>query len=222
MRGVSPVPHQAHAAQNPRPHDRHHLSQRKTEMDTYLRWAAIATALLVVGATAYQYLQEGDEEGALNYRLANQRLEDGLYPEALAEFDAALKINPRHAPAYLGRALALMGLNDVQGALQTFDEALHHRPDFAAVHANRGILLDRLGRHEEALGDYRRALELDPELGEGPDWLTRFFRSQYDRPPTIADRAAYLEAELKKHPGQRQLSEPEQDAVQRAYKYEGE
>ncbi|NIP73203.1 MAG: hypothetical protein GWO16_09335, partial [Gammaproteobacteria bacterium] len=64
-------------------------------------------------------------------------------------------------------------------------------------------------------------LRFDPSLGEGPGWLTRFFRNQYDRPPTIADRAAYLEEELAKPPGERTLRVPERDRQQRSYKLTG-
>ena len=99
--------------------------------------------------------------------------------------------------------------------------AVELRPDFSAAYANRGILNDRMGNYTEAISDYRKALSLDTELGEGPGWLTRFLRNQDKRPPTISDRALYLETELKKPPGERILQYPEQDQKQRSYKYDG-
>jgi len=188
----------------------------------FLKWIAIATALVVVGVTAYEYVHQDSAGGLLHYRLGNQRLEDGLHDQALTEFQAVLAEHPRHAGARLGVALALMGMERDSEALAAFDAALRDKPDFAAAFANRGILLDRLGEHEQALADYRQALRIDPELGEGPDWLTRFLRNQADRPPTIADRANYIEVELKKPPGERVLRIPERDAAQRPYKVEGE
>ena len=74
-----------------------------------------------------------------------------------------------------------------------------------------------MGRHEEALGDYLRALELEPELADGPNWMTRFLRKQPEPPPTIADRANYLRAELAKPEAERVLRVPEIDAQQRPY-----
>jgi hypothetical protein len=62
-----------------------------------------------------------------------------------------------------------------------------------------------------------RALELDPELAEGPHWLTRFLRNQPEAPPTIADRARYLRAELAKPEAERVLRVPQIDAQQRPY-----
>ena len=69
--------------------------------------------------------------------------------------------------------------------------------------------------------NYQKAVELDPKMGEGPDWITLFLRNISKFPPTIIDRANYLEAELKKPSTERLLSNPEEDAKQRSYKLEG-
>ena len=90
-------------------------------------------------------------------------------------------------------------------------------PDFGGTYANRGILHDRLGSYELAIADYARAMELDPELAEGPHWMTRFLRNQSDAPPTIADRLGYLRAELAKPEDERVLRVLEEDAEQRPY-----
>ncbi|MCZ6628161.1 MAG: tetratricopeptide repeat protein [SAR324 cluster bacterium] len=181
---------------------------------------AMATAALIIAAMVYQYVFIGDVPGELNYRLGNLRLEDGKYQEALAEFDIQLQVAPLSTKGQLGRGLALMGLGEFNAALQAINYAIDLKPDFAAAYANRGILHDKMSRHEQALQDYRKALKLDEETGEGPDWLTRFFRNQYDAPPTIVDRAAYLEQELKKPVSQRLLQIPEIDKEQRSYKFE--
>ena len=186
-----------------------------------LKWLAFAAAAVVVGATLYEYLAQEGEGGDLHYRLGNQRLEDGLPGEALWEFQALLAGQPRHAAGRLGLALALMRLGRNEEALLALDEAVTLRPDFAAAFANRGVLLDRLGRPERALADYRHALALDPELAQGPGWLARLLRGEPGKPPTIADRARYLEEELNKPPGERLLRLPERDAAQRPFKREG-
>ncbi len=198
------------------------MSEPAQPVGQFVKWLAIATGVFVIAATVYGYIIQDDEAGALQYRLGNQRLEDGKYAEALGEFRTLLGVNPGHVGGLFGEALALMGLGRNLEALDAFERALREKSDFGAVYANRGILQDRLGHHEAALADYRRALALDPELGDGPGWLTRFLRNQYDPPPSIADRAQYLEAELRKPLGERRLRLPEQDAEQRAYKVEGE
>ena len=184
-------------------------------------WLAVATAVFVVGSVLYEYVFTNSEQGELHYRRGNLRLEDGLYREALTEFEDQLRLHPGDASGHLGRGLALMGLTRNAEALDAIDHAIALKPDFAEAFANRGILHDRMGRSRNALDDYRRALELDAALADGPGWITRFFRKQAKAPPTILDRAVYLERELKKPAGERLLSVPELDSAQRSYKVHG-
>ena len=190
-------------------------------MYKFMKWLAIALVVLILGMMSYQYLFIGDEPGILHYRQGHQRLEEGHWEQALESFDKHLQAVPEHPGGHFGRALALMQMGQVQPALKAFEQALVYKPDFGAVYANRGILMDRIGRHEAALADYKRALALDETLAKGPGLITRFFRSQWQPPPTIADRAKYLEEELKKPPHERLLRVPELDEKQRPYKVQG-
>jgi tetratricopeptide (TPR) repeat protein len=177
---------------------------------------------MVVGFSTYHFISGGAEEsGELHYRTGNLRLEDGDFQAALTEFNLLLEEDIANPAGLLGRALALKELGRLDEALEDVSTAIELKPDFAAVYANRGIILDHLGHYEEAILDYRKAVQLDPELGEGPDWITRFLRNQAESPPTIIDRANYLESELKKPSAERLLSDPEEDAKQRSYKLEG-
>lgn len=183
-------------------------------------WFALATGLFVIGSLLYEYVFTNHDTGELHYRTGNLRLEDGRYRAALTEFEEQLRLNPQDAAGHLGRGLALMGLVRNPEALAAIDEAISLQPDLAAAFANRGILHDRMGLNEKALGDYRKALALDATLADGPGWLTRFFRMQPQAPPTIRDRAEYLEQQLKKPLAERLLQVPELDGAQRSYKVE--
>lgn len=188
----------------------------------FLKWMAILTAVLVVGFSSYHFIVGGSEEiGELHYRTGNLRLEDGNFHAALDEFNLLLKEDIANPSGLLGRALALKELGRLNEALEDVNTAIELKPDFAAAYANRGIILDHLGEYKEAILDYRKAVALDPELGEGPDWITLFLRNISKSPPTIIDRAYYLEFELKKPSSDRLLSDPEEDAKQRSYKLEG-
>jgi len=184
-------------------------------------WLAVATAIFVASTVAYEYIFTNHDQGELHYRRGNLRLEDGLYREALTEFEGQLRIHPEDPAGHLGKGLALMGLTRNDEALAAIDHAIALKPDFAAAFANRGILRDRMGLSEKALGDYRRALALDASLADGPGWITRFFRKQPQAPPTIRDRAVYLAEELKKPAAERLLQVPELDSSQRSYKVHG-
>ena len=156
--------------------------------------------------------------GDTHYHAGNKLFEDGAYERALEAYDNALLEDAHHIHSMRGRARTLMQLGRFDEALMGFDESIALEPAFGGTYANRGILYDRLGQHQNALNDYRTALKLDPEITEGPHWLIRFLRNQPERPPGIADRAAYLAFELEKPESERVLQIPEIDQQQRSYK----
>ncbi len=184
-------------------------------------WTPLAAFLIVTaifGVFLYWRTVVEEVPGDYHVRQGNYRLEDGLFDDAIAEFERALGESPRHRDAHFGLAVTYLQAGRLEDALAKLDEVVALDPEFGAGYANRGIVGDRMGRHEAALADYRRALELDPELAEGPGWIWRFLRNISEKPPTIADRAVYLEAELKKPPEERLLQVPEVDREQRMYK----
>lgn len=184
----------------------------------FLKWTAIVLTLAWIGWSIYDSMIAPRNPGDFAYLEANTLFEDGEFQRALAKYDEALKEDPNHIHALRGRARSLMQLGQSPQALAAFNTAVSLEPDFGASYANRGVLHDRMGRYEKAIEDYERALELDPELVEGPHWLTRFLRNQPQKPPGVAERAAYLRKELAKPESERLLRVPEIDAEQRSYK----
>ena len=184
----------------------------------FLKWTAVVLTIGWVGWSIYDSMISPRKPGDLAYLEANKLFEDGEYGRALEKYDEALDEAPNHIHAMRGRARSLMQLGQSPQALAVFNTAISLQPDFGATYANRGILHDRSGRYEKAVADYTRALELDPELAEGPHWLTRFLRNQPQKPPGIAERAAYLRKELAKPEKERVLRVPEIDAEQRSFK----
>jgi len=175
-------------------------------------------AVAWIGWSIYDSMLSDRQPGDMAYLEANNLFEDGEYQRALEKYDEALSIVPDHIHALRGRARSLMQLGRSAEALATFNTVIALEPDFAPSYANRGILHDRRGRYEMAIEDYERAIALDAETAEGPHWLTRFLRNQPEKPPGIAERAAYLRKELAKPESERLLRLPEVDAEQRTYK----
>ena len=174
--------------------------------------------LVLIGFIFYWRTGVEKDPGDYNVRTGNYRLEDGQYEEAVKEFSEALGKNPDHAMARLGLAVTYMQMEKDDEAMQEFNLVIENNPELAPAYANRGILYDRRGEHRKALADYKKAMELDAEILEGPGWLWRFMRNIDEKPPTIKDRAAYLEAELAKPEEERLLKIPEIDEKQRMYK----
>jgi serine/threonine protein kinase/lipoprotein NlpI len=80
---------------------------------------------------------------------------------ALADFDAALTINPRSKSALENKAFVLAErLGRPEEAIRVYDATLLHHPDDAKAVGPRGVYHARLGRREAALADARAALAL--------------------------------------------------------------
>ena len=183
----------------------------------FLKTTAIVLTLAWLGWAAYDGFIAERKPGDGAYLAANKAFEDGRYEKALKGYREALQEAPGHLYALRGKARTLLQLGREGKALRAFNRAIAEAPEFGPTYANRGILYDRMGRYRKALADYEKALKLNQELAEGPGWMTRFLRLQPEAPPTIADRAEYLRAELAKPESERVLRVPEADAEQRPY-----
>ena len=180
----------------------------------------ITAIVMFAGVFGWMILAGLQEQvpGEKAYEAANRYFEDGDYQKAFDQYEAALQEDPELLPAMRGKARSLMQMGQNEEALEIFNQVIYKQPDFAPSYANRGIVHDRMGHYQQAIADYEKSLELDAEMVEGPNWLTRFLRLQPEKPPTVAGRAAYLRQELAKPESERLLRVPEEDEKQRSYK----
>lgn len=123
---------------------------------------------------------------------------DGKFQEALKYYEIAISEYPEFTHAKRGRARSLMQLGRDKQALEAFDEVLLLDPDSAVSFANRGILEDRMGLYSKAIEDYEKAIKMDPKLGEGLDWFTRFLQNRKDKAQTLPERVETLKSLVKK------------------------
>lgn len=183
----------------------------------YLKTAAIVAVLAWLIWSVYDFIRAKDP-GDFAYHAGSNYFADRKYDQALAEYNQALRENAAHEPALRGKAETLIMLKRESEAIALYQDLLDRHPENAGYHANIGIAFDRIGEHRQALEHYRQAIALDQEVGDGPNWLTRFLRNQAEKPPGIAQRAAYLQAQFELPAGQRKLSDPQLDETQRPYK----
>lgn len=184
----------------------------------FLKYTAIVMAMAWIGWTLYESLFAHSEPGDYAYYAASNYFADGRYEQALAEYHKALDENPEHLAAQRGRAETLIMLQREREAIEAYHRLIAIQPHNAGHYANLGIAYDRLGDHDQALASYEKSLSLDPKVGDGPGWLTRFLRNQPEKPPGIADRVGYLRKQLALPPSERLLRIPEADQAQRPYK----
>jgi tetratricopeptide (TPR) repeat protein len=89
----------------------------------------------------------------------------GRHEQALESFDAAIRLKPELAEAWVNRAAALDALGRLEEAVRDYDQALRLRPADAATYNGRGNALARMNRPDEALADYDAAIALRPRYG---------------------------------------------------------
>ena len=183
-----------------------------------LKWLLCMAAVVLVAWLLYGGMLADTAPGDFAYQAANKYFADGIYEQALTEYEDALRDNPAHQGALAGKAAVLVQLEREQDAIAIYDGLIATQPEHPGYYANRGIAHDRLNQHESALADYEIAISLDPEIGDGPGWLTRFLRNEPEPVPGIADRAGYIRSQLALPPPQRVLRVPKIDEAQRPYK----
>jgi hypothetical protein len=91
------------------------------------------------------------------------------YEEALASYDAALRLEPNNPHSLNKRGVALLDLDRAQEALACFTRALDLKPDLVEALGNRGNALIKLNRPHEAIASYDAARAI---AGDGAQLLT--------------------------------------------------
>lgn len=93
----------------------------------------------------------------------------GDVPGAMADYDAALRVNPRCTLAFVNRSNSRGMLGDFPGAIADATEAIRLEPGYAEAWFNRGQARQLAGDVAGAETDFRKALRLKPILGEKLD-----------------------------------------------------
>jgi protein O-mannosyl-transferase len=120
-------------------------------------------------------------------------------PEAMAAYEAALRIKPDFAEAHnnLGNDL-LKTPGRLNDAMAHFQTALSIKPDFADAHSNLGTaLFDMPGHLPEAIAQYEMAVQLDPDSAGARDNLGTALLKM---PGRLSDAIAQFEAALQINP----------------------
>ena len=89
--------------------------------------------------------------------------EEGRIPEAIGQYEEALRIQPDYTGAHYDLGNALVQLGRVAEAIGHYEQALRLKPDYTGAHYNLGLALARLGRLPEAIAHYQQALRIQPD-----------------------------------------------------------
>ena len=91
-------------------------------------------------------------------RLASKDLQG-----ALADYDAAIKLDPNYSRAFNGRGNVYVARTDYDRALADYNEAIKLDPKFAAAYYNRGIVHANKKDYARVIVESGEAIKLDPK-----------------------------------------------------------
>jgi tetratricopeptide (TPR) repeat protein len=94
----------------------------------------------------------------VGYRIAGQ------YDRAIADFDAAIGLDPRVAGYYLERGLARGAKGDHQSAIDDFGAAIGRDATLIPAYFGRAMAFEALGKKDAATEDVNKAIGLNPVL----------------------------------------------------------
>lgn len=124
-----------------------------------------------------------------HYGLANAYRLAGQHDAAIASYRMALTLNPRFAGAHHGLGLALRGARRENEALEPLKLAVRAKPEWAAAWKDLGVTLAILGDLKLAESALRRAVALQPALGDAHRHLAAL-RADIPGPDEMAHLAA--------------------------------
>ncbi len=105
---------------------------------------------------------------------ANIYDDNARYPQAMADYDQAVRLDPQSAMAHYNRGLSLRRQGKLALALADYDEAIRLNPQFAEAFNNRGNVHAAQGRYSQAIADSREALRLKPRYPSAQSNLCLF------------------------------------------------
>jgi lipoprotein NlpI len=116
--------------------------------------------------------------------------------EALADFDAAIRLNPRYQNAYVNRGDIYHFKRQDEKAIADYDAALKLRDGDEVAYYDRGNSYAAIGKHRQAIADYDAALRLKKDYQ--PAYFNR--GNSYQALGRFAEAATDYDAAIKLKP----------------------
>lgn len=100
-----------------------------------------------------------------------RRRDKGDLDAAIADFDEAIRLQPKLVEAWYHRGVAKGMKGDLDGAIADFSEAIRIDPDDANAWCNRGVAKGMKGDHDGAIADLNEAIRFKPDYVKA--WVNR-------------------------------------------------
>jgi Tfp pilus assembly protein PilF/predicted Ser/Thr protein kinase len=139
------------------------MALRRAGQEPLLDVEATVAPALDVQATAAPVR----EDPAAHVQLARRYVQQGNVEGAIAEYEAAIELDPKFVEAYVDLGNLMLREGDFQRALELFQEALDIDPDHIKVHLSMGDVYLQMGEYDPAAYHYQMVVDLDPQVA-GP------------------------------------------------------
>ena len=96
------------------------------------------------------------------YHLADLYDREGLYADAIKNYQKVVKLKPGMGYAYFKMATAYDRMNKPAEAIASFRETIKRMPSFAVAYNNMGVAYGKLGKRSEEINALRKAIKLRP------------------------------------------------------------
>jgi lipoprotein NlpI len=122
------------------------------------------------------------------------------YDRAIADYDQAIRLDPKNANVYTNRGNAYRSKGDYDRAIADQDQAIRLDPKYALAYNNRGSAYGSKGDYDRAIADYDQAIRLDPKSAlayrnRGSEYG---IKGDYDRAIADEDQAIRLDPKYAK------------------------
>ena len=107
-------------------------------------------------------IEKSPHKGRPHYNLGYYYYTNGQVEKAVDEFELALKLDPKIAPAHFNLGVIDYNRGLLDEAADRFRKALTLHPQYAQAYAYLGEVYYRKGKSEEGLAEFERALRMDP------------------------------------------------------------
>jgi tetratricopeptide (TPR) repeat protein len=155
--------------------------------------AAAANSQWEQAAASYQKaieLQPRDPD--LRVELGAALVKSGRQTDAIASYEAALKIAPRNFPAELGLAQAYRAVHNYDETRRVLERAHREHPSRAAPLAALGDLEIELQTYAAAIGHLKAAVALNPSDTKTRNFLAAAYKARGDQESALAELAKVL------------------------------
>jgi tetratricopeptide (TPR) repeat protein len=94
-----------------------------------------------------------------NLDKGNQYFNDEKWEEAIAEYTAAIEIDPDNAEAYANRGVSYAEKGNYELSIVDYNKAIELDPQNAILYYNRAIAYNNLGEYDKAVADCTKVID---------------------------------------------------------------